>query len=188
MASWHVAWPVTSTSTGTPAAVRTIPHRVAGTAEPEPPPAAVVACFPAGPPDLEPGPLAAATSAGTPVTDSHPHLAQFADHAFEPLDPARLSSADLVFLALPHEESAAVSAAMPDGVPVVDLSASFRLADPGARERIAGARRVASPGCYATAAILALAPLLAAGLADPGDIVIVADSGTSGAGRSPSAA
>src|SRR6266568_2995038 len=211
MASWHVAWPVTSTSTGTPAAVRTIPHRVAGTAEPEPPPAAVVACFPAGPPDLEPGPLAAATSAGTPVTDSHPHLAQFADHAFEPLDPARLSSADLVFLALPHEESAAVSAAMPYGVPVVDLSASFRLADPrawsayyrtphagqwcyglpelpGARERIAGARRVASPGCYATAAILALAPLLAAGLADPGDIVIVAASGTSGAGRSPSAA
>ena len=165
----------------------------------------------AGHPDLEPGPLAAATSAGTPVTDSHPHLAQFADHAFEPLDPARLSSADLVFLALPHEESAAVSAAMPDGVPVVDLSASFRLADPrawsayyrtphagqwcyglpelpGARERIAGARRVASPGCYATAAILALAPLLAAGLADPGDIVIVAASGTSGAGRSPSAA
>src|SRR5207247_2405899 len=83
---------------------------------------------------------------------------------FEPLDPARLSSADLVFLALPHEESAAVSAALPAGVPVVDLSASFRLADPqawsvyyrtphagqwcyglpelpGARERIAAARR-----------------------------------------------
>jgi N-acetyl-gamma-glutamyl-phosphate reductase len=166
----------------------------------------------AGHPDLEPGPLAAATSAGTPVTDSHPHLAaHFADHNFGPLDPARLSSADLVFLALPHEESAAVSAAIPGGVPVVDLSASFRLGDPrawsayyrtphagqwcyglpelpGARQRIAGARRVASPGCYATAAILALAPLLAAGLADPGDIVIVAASGTSGAGRSPSAA
>jgi N-acetyl-gamma-glutamyl-phosphate reductase len=94
---------------------------------------------------------------------------------------------------------------------VVDLSASFRLADPrawsayyrtphagqwcyglpelpGARQRIAGARRVAAPGCYATAAILALTPLVAAGLADPGDIVIVAVSGTSGAGRSPSAA
>ena len=165
----------------------------------------------AGHPDMEPGPLAAATSAGTPVTESHPHLAQLDGHTFEPLDPARLSSADLVFLALPHEESAAVSAAMPAGVPVVDLSASFRLADPlawsayyrtphagqwcyglpelpGARQRIAGARRVAAPGCYATAAILALAPLLAAGLADPGDIVIVAASGTSGAGRSPSAA
>ena len=94
---------------------------------------------------------------------------------------------------------------------VVDLSASFRLADPqawatyyrtghagcwiyglpelpGARSRISAARRVASPGCYATAAILALAPLLAAGLAEPQDIVIVAASGTSGAGRSPSAA
>src|SRR5262249_3815035 len=104
-----------------------------------------------------------------------------------------------------------VSAALPAEVPVVDLSASFRLADPrawaayyrtphvgqwcyglpelpGARERIAGARRVAAPGCYATAAILALPPLPAAGLADPGDIVIVAASGTSGAGRSPSAA
>jgi len=165
----------------------------------------------AGHPGLEPGPLAAASSAGTPVTDVHPHLVGFADHTFESLDPARLSEADLVFLALPHEESAAVSAALPPAVPVVDLSASFRLGDPrawsayyrtphagqwcyglpelpGARQQIAGARRVAAPGCYATAAILALAPLLAAGLADPGDIVIVAASGTSGAGRSPSAA
>jgi N-acetyl-gamma-glutamyl-phosphate reductase len=164
-----------------------------------------------GHPDLEAGPLAAAASAGAPVTQAHPHLALLDEHAFEALDPARLATADLVFLALPHGESAAVSRDLPAGVPVVDLSASFRLADPqawsayyrtphagqwcyglpelpGARERIAGARRVAAPGCYATAAILALAPLLAAGLADPGDIVIVAASGTSGAGRSPSAA
>jgi N-acetyl-gamma-glutamyl-phosphate reductase len=162
-----------------------------------------------GHPDLEPGPLAAATSAGAPVTAAHPHLVHLDEHTFEPLDPGRLSSADLVFLALPHEESAAVSAALPAGIPVVDLSASFRLADPrawsayyrtphagqwcyglpelpGARERIAAARRVAAPGCYATAAILALAPLVAAGLADPRDVVIVAASGTSGAGRSPS--
>jgi N-acetyl-gamma-glutamyl-phosphate reductase len=165
----------------------------------------------AGHPDLEPGPLTAAASAGAPVTDIHPHLARFDGYTLEPLDPARLSAADLVFLALPHEESAAVGAALPPGVPVVDLSASFRLGDPrawsayyqtshagqwcyglpelpGARQRIAGAGRVAAPGCYATAAILALAPLLAAGLAEPRDIVIVAASGTSGAGRSPSAA
>jgi N-acetyl-gamma-glutamyl-phosphate reductase len=164
-----------------------------------------------GHPDLEPGPLTAATSAGAPVTVAHPHLAHLDERTFEPLDPARLSAADLVFLALPHEESAAVSAALPAGIPVVDLSASFRLAEPqawsvyygtphagqwcyglpelpGARERIAAARRVAAPGCYATAAILALAPLVAEGLADPRDIVIVAASGTSGAGRSPSAA
>jgi N-acetyl-gamma-glutamyl-phosphate reductase len=161
-----------------------------------------------GHPGLELGPLAAATSAGAAVTTAHPHLAHLDERTFEPLDLARLSSADLVFLALPHEESAAVSAALPAGIPVVDLSASFRLADPqawsayyrtphagqwcyglpelpGARERIAAARRVAAPGCYATAAILALAPLIAAGLADPRDIVIVAASGTSGAGRSP---
>ena len=59
---------------------------------------------------------------------------------------------------------------------------------PGARQAIRAARRVASPGCYATAAIVALAPLLAAGLAEPRDIVVVAASGTSGAGRSASAA
>ena len=143
-----------------------------------------------GHPGLELGPLVAATSAGAPVTVAHPHLAHLDSHTFEPLDLDRLSSADLVFLALPHEESAAVGAALPAGTPVVDLSASFRLADPqawsvyyrtphagqwcyglpelpGARERIAAARRVAAPGCYATAAILALAPLVATGLAAP---------------------
>jgi N-acetyl-gamma-glutamyl-phosphate reductase len=164
-----------------------------------------------GHPDLEIGPLSAGASAGMPVTDVHPHLPALAGRVFGPADPASLAAADLVFLALPHGESAALAAALPGHVAVVDLSASFRLADPqawatyyrtghagcwvyglpelpGARGRIGSARRVASPGCYATTAILALAPLLAAGLAEPKDIVIVAASGTSGAGRSPSAA
>jgi len=164
-----------------------------------------------GHPDLELGFAAAAGNAGAPVTGVHPHLTGLGDRTFEALDPAALAAADLVFLALPHEESAAVGAALPSHVPVVDLSASFRLADPGAwtayyrtphagrwcyglpelpgaRDAIRSARRVAAPGCYATAAILALAPLLAAGLADPRDIVIVAASGTSGAGRAPSSA
>jgi N-acetyl-gamma-glutamyl-phosphate reductase len=162
-------------------------------------------------PDLEIGALSAGASAGMPVTDVHPHLPALAGRVFDPADPASLAAADLVFLALPNGESAALAAALPGHVRVVDLSASFRLADPqawatyyrtgyagcwiyglpelpGARDRISAARRVASPGCYATAAILALAPLLAAGLAEPQDIVIVAASGTSGAGRSPSAA
>jgi N-acetyl-gamma-glutamyl-phosphate reductase len=162
-------------------------------------------------PDLEMGPLSGGASAGMPVTDVHPHLPALAGRVFDPADPASLAAADLVFLALPNGESAALAAALPGHVRVVDLSASFRLADPqawatyyrtghagcwiyglpelpGARGRISAARRVASPGCYATAAILALAPLLAAGLAEPQDIVIVAASGTSGAGRSPSAA
>jgi N-acetyl-gamma-glutamyl-phosphate reductase len=164
-----------------------------------------------GHPDLEMGPLGAGASTGMPVTDAHPHLPALAGRVFGPADPASLAAADLVFLALPHGESAALAAALPGHVTVVDLSASFRLADPqawatyyrtghpgcwvyglpelpGARSRISSARRVASPGCYATTAILALAPLLAAGLAEPQDIVIVAASGTSGAGRSPSAA
>jgi N-acetyl-gamma-glutamyl-phosphate reductase len=164
-----------------------------------------------GHPDLDLGLAAAAGNAGAPVTGVHPHLTALGDRTFEALDPARLAAADLVFLALPHEESAAVGAALPPHVPVVDLSASFRLADagawatyyrtphagrwcygmpelPGARDAIRDAWRVAAPGCYATGAILALAPLLTSGLADPGDIVIVAASGTSGAGRAPSAA
>jgi N-acetyl-gamma-glutamyl-phosphate reductase len=164
-----------------------------------------------GHPDLELGPVTAAGNAGAPVTGVHPHLPALGDRSFEPLDPARLAAADLVFLALPHGETAEVGSALPAHIPVVDLSATFRLADseawsayyrtphagrwcyglpelPGARDGIRGAKRVAAPGCYATTAILALTPLLAAGLADPGDIVIVAASGTSGAGRAPSAA
>ncbi len=164
-----------------------------------------------GHPDLEIGPVSAGASVGTPVTDVHPHLPTLAGCIFDQADPTRLAAADLVFLALPHEESAALAAALPRHVAVVNLSASFRLSDPqawasyyrgghagrwtyglpelpGARARISAARRVASPGCYATAAIVALAPLVAAGLAEPQDIVIVAASGTSGAGRSASAA
>jgi N-acetyl-gamma-glutamyl-phosphate reductase len=164
-----------------------------------------------GHPDLELGPVAAASNAGLPVTEVHPHLPRLTGRSFGHSDPAHLGSADLVFLALPSQESAAVAAALPGDAAVVDLSASFRLADPrqwaryyegshagrwvyglpelaGAREQIRAARRVAAPGCYATAAIVALAPLIAAGHVDATDIVIAAVSGTSGAGRSPTAA
>lgn len=164
-----------------------------------------------GHPDLELGPVTASANAGAAVTDVHPHLVSLADRTFGRTAPEALADADLVFLALPHGESAALAAGLPGRQLVVDLSASFRLADPadwaayyggahaghwvyglpelpGARERIASATRVASPGCYATAAIVALAPLLASGLADPADIVIVAASGSSGAGRSPTPA
>jgi N-acetyl-gamma-glutamyl-phosphate reductase len=112
----------------------------------------------------------------------------------------------VVFLALPHGESAALALGLA-GVPlIVDLGADFRLADadawshyyggahagtwvyglpelPGTRERIAGSTRIANPGCYATAITLSLAPLLAEGLVEPDDLVVVAASGTSGAGR-----
>ena len=157
-------------------------------------------------PDIEIGPVAASSSAGRLVTDVHPHLSQLTGQAFVPTAAAPLSGADLVFLALPTGESAALAAQLPGPVKIVDLGPDFRLADPtawarfypgphagqweyglpelpAARPRIRAASRVAVPGCYATAAILALAPLLGTGLAEPSDIVIVAASGTSGAGR-----
>jgi N-acetyl-gamma-glutamyl-phosphate reductase len=165
----------------------------------------LIACHPS----LELGRVAAAASAGAPVTGAHPHLTALAGRTFDKLDPGRLAGADLVFLALPHEEAAKVAAALPIHLPVVDLSASFRIADPaswahyyqtshagtwtyglpelpGKRAQLRTSHRAAAPGCYATATILALAPLLAAGLIEPTDIVIVAASGTSGAGRTPS--
>ncbi|MBV9451959.1 MAG: N-acetyl-gamma-glutamyl-phosphate reductase [Streptosporangiaceae bacterium] len=158
-------------------------------------------------PDVEIGPLSAQASAGVPVTAVHPHLAGLADAAFVATDPAVLAGADLLFTALPHGESAKLVAGLPSDLMVIDLGADFRLADegkwttyyptphaghwtyglpelPGARDAIKAATTVAAPGCYATAAILALAPLLAAALVDPADLVVVAASGTSGAGRS----
>jgi N-acetyl-gamma-glutamyl-phosphate reductase len=162
----------------------------------------------AGHPGLEIGPLTAGSNAGAPVTSVHPNLIGLADRTFGSADPAVLAGADLVFMAMPHAEAAALAAEIPAAVKIVDLGAGFRLADPaswaryyggehagtwtyglpelpGARERIRASARVAAPGCYATASILALAPLLASGLAEPADIVIVAASGTSGAGRAP---
>jgi len=162
-------------------------------------------------PDLEIGPVAAHGSTGTSVTALHPQLTGhpgLRDSVFVPADPALLAEADLLFTALPHGESARLAAELPAQLPIIDLAADFRLADPdawvryyptpyagrwtyglpelpGTRAAIKASARVAAPGCYATAAILALAPLLAAGLVEPSDIVIVAASGTSGAGRSP---
>jgi len=164
----------------------------------------------AGHPDLEIGPLAAGSSAGAPVTTVHPNLIGLANRTFGSADPAALAGADLVFMAMPHAEAAALAAQLPAETRVVDLGAGFRLADPaawarfyggehpghwtyglpelpGARDQIRASVTVASPGCYATASILALAPLLASGLAEPSDIVIVAASGTSGAGRAATA-
>jgi N-acetyl-gamma-glutamyl-phosphate reductase len=167
----------------------------------------------AGHPGLELAAVTAGSSAGQLVAEVHPHLASLpglANRRFEAQDAETVADCDLVFLALPAGQSAMAAAQLPAGVKVVDLGPDFRLADdaawarhyggaragrwvtgtpelPGARARIQAAARVAAPGCYATAAMLALVPLAAAGLADPGDIVIVAASGTSGAGRSPRA-
>ena len=161
-------------------------------------------------PQLEPGPLAAGSNAGLPVGDVHPHLPQLAGEVFVEADPALLADADVVFLALPHGQSAALAAQLPADTLVVDLGADHRLRDaaawerwyggqhagswvygmpelPGLREQLRGQKRIAAPGCYPTAVTLALAPLVAAGLVESRDLVVVAASGTSGAGRTAKA-
>lgn len=159
----------------------------------------------------------AAGRAGEPLAAVHP---QFAGTAWSGLvldetTPDLLGQADVVFLALPHGESAALAAQLPDSTAIVDLGADFRLRSaqawnhfyggehagtwtyglpelpilpelPSAREQIASSTRVANPGCYPTAVALALAPLAGAGAIDAKDIVVVAASGTSGAGRKAS--
>jgi N-acetyl-gamma-glutamyl-phosphate reductase len=163
-----------------------------------------------GHPELELDAICASSQAGTRVGDVHPQLPMLADQVFAPTEADALASADAVFLALPHGQSAALAAQLPDDTLIVDLGADHRLTDaaawrsyyggkhagawayglpelPGAREQLRGTRRIASPGCYATAVALALAPLLAARLVKPSDVVVVAASGTSGAGRTATA-
>ena len=158
-------------------------------------------------PDLDVGVVTGRSSAGESVGAIHPNLVSLADRVFLPTSAENLAEADLVFLALPHGESAAVAAALPSGTRIVDLGADHRLVDeqawrryyagphagawtyglpelPGQRPAIQASTRVAATGCYAVATILALAPLVAAGLVAADDVVVVAASGTSGAGRS----
>jgi N-acetyl-gamma-glutamyl-phosphate reductase len=160
-------------------------------------------------PGLTLGPVAAASRAGEPLVAVHPQLAELGEVVLQETSAATLGEADLVFMALPHGESAAIVGELPEGSLVVDLGADFRLiaaADwstyyggahagtwtyglpelPGRRAQVAAATRVANPGCYATAVAVALAPILAGGLAEPTDLVVVAASGTSGAGRKAS--
>jgi N-acetyl-gamma-glutamyl-phosphate reductase len=165
-----------------------------------------------GHPQVEVGALTAAGSAGSRLGEHHPQLVPLADRVIAPTTPDALAGHDVVVLALPHGASAALVAELPPEVVVVDCGADFRLADAVAwerfyggtyagswptglpelplasggkqRQRLAGARRIAVPGCYPTAVALALAPGFSAGLLEPADVVVVAASGTSGAGRS----
>jgi N-acetyl-gamma-glutamyl-phosphate reductase len=155
--------------------------------------------------------LVAATAhgnAGQRVDAVHPHLRSAAGLVFGETSAEALAGADLVFLALPHGAAAQIAAGLPDSTRIVDLGSDHRLTDPdahakyyggdhpgawtyglpelpGQRSLIAGSTRVANTGCHAAAAILAIAPLIAAGVAEADDIVVTSSSGTSGAGRSP---
>lgn len=146
-------------------------------------------------------------NAGEPIGALYPGLLGLAVDRFTATEVSTLNQVELVFLALPHGQSAQLTAEISPNVRVVDLGADHRLADPatwakfygdspaaegwtyglpelpGRLELIAAAKQIANPGCYATAIELSVAPLLSSGLGAPDDIVTVAASGTSGAGR-----
>src|SRR4029453_1718555 len=160
----------------------------------------------AGHPNLRLAGVHANSSAGRRLGELQPHLTPFADLEVQPSDAGSLAGYDVVVLALPHGESAAIAAQLPDDTLVIDCGADHRLNDPaawarwyggehsgswpyglpelpGQREKLATAKRIAVPGCYPTSVTLAMAPALGAGLVEP-DVVVVAASGTSGAGKS----
>jgi N-acetyl-gamma-glutamyl-phosphate reductase len=156
-------------------------------------------------PKFEVSVITAHSNAGELISSVAPQLVKLGDRRFEKFDLAKVNACELVFLALPHGESAALIAQLDPAIKIVDLGADFRLANsdqwvkyyggnhagtwtyglpelPGKRAVIAKSSRVANPGCYATSIALAIAPALS--LVESGDIVVVAASGTTGAGRS----
>ena len=158
-------------------------------------------------PEVEIGALTGNSNAGQRLGALQPHLWPLADRVLAETTPESLAGHDVVFLALPHGQSAAVAEQLGPDVLVIDMGADFRLKDaadwekfygsphagtwpyglpelPGARAALTGTRRIAVPGCYPTAAPLALFPAYAARIAEP-EAVIVAASGTSGAGKAP---
>ncbi|MEV6027333.1 N-acetyl-gamma-glutamyl-phosphate reductase [Streptomyces sp. NPDC052036] len=156
-------------------------------------------------PEVEIGALTGNSNAGQRLGALQPHLLPLADRVLQETAPEVLAGHDVVFLALPHGQSAAVAEQLGAEVLVIDMGADFRLENaadwerfygtphagtwpyglpelPGGRTRLTGTRRIAVPGCYPTAVSLALLPAYAAGLAE-NEAVIVAASGTSGAGK-----
>lgn len=158
-------------------------------------------------PEVEIGALTAKSSAGTRLGEHHAHLLPLAGRVVADTTIESLSGHDVVFLALPHGASAEVAAQLGEDVLVIDAGADFRLRDaaawrtfygtehagtwpyglpelPGQRAVLAGTKRVAVPGCYPTSMTLALLPAVTGGLISGKDVVVVAASGTSGAGKS----
>lgn len=155
-------------------------------------------------PNFEFSYISAGTNSGELITAIHPHLTNFEDRKFETTEISKINGCDLLFIALPHGESAKLIPQISPKLKIIDLGADFRLANkaswqkyyPGdyagnwiyglpevvGTSQIAKEIRVANPGCYATAIALAMAPIIH--LVEAQDLVAVAASGTTGAGRS----
>ena len=150
--------------------------------------------------------ISAHSNAGELVTSVHPHLTTHNGEKFLAVSEIDFSDIELVFIALPHGESASLIAKIPATAKIIDLGADYRLEDasqwekyyggahagawvyglpelsPGQRQAISKESKIANPGCYATAITLGIAP--AVNHVDVSDVVVVAASGTTGAGRS----
>ncbi len=160
-------------------------------------------------PDIEIVALTANSHAGKPMAKVYPHLAGFGLPDLVRNEEVDWNSVDAAFCGLPHGTSQDVIATLPEHVKVIDISADFRLRDPQTyaewygrehvaqdllkeavygltehyRDEIRNARLVACPGCYPTATLILLLPLVKAGLISTDDLIIDAKSGVSGAGR-----
>ena len=162
-------------------------------------------------PDIEIRTVTAHSSAGQPLIAQQPHLRSLAHLTIQDTTPEILAGHDIVFLALPHGQSGQYTDALGDTGLVIDAGADHRLTSAEAwdafyggtfhepwtygvpellvdgrkqRERLVGATRIAAPGCNASTVALSMAPGVAAGVVDPGDIVSVLAVGPSGAGKS----
>jgi len=167
----------------------------------------------AGHPEVELVHLTAETRAGEAMADLYPNLRSFTDLITTAADPDRIArDSDLVFIALPNGKAMEFAPQIAPHARIVDLGADFRFKDPLVyeqwyktahacplllddsaygltefrRSEIRSSRIVGNPGCYPTAALLAILPFLQAGQGSAGGIVIDAKSGISGAGRTPS--
>lgn len=145
----------------------------------------------AGHPSFELVYAAGESSAGQRLVDRFPGVpARLADLVIEKWDPETLPPLDVLFASLPTGRSAEALARVPESVKIVDIGGDHRYAEGWAYgladiwpDRIVGRTRVANPGCFPAATLTALVPLLSAGLIEPGNIVIDAKTGISGAGR-----
>jgi len=149
--------------------------------------------------------VSAHSNAGELITSVHPHLTTYQGQTFVNIESINFEQIDVAFIALPHGESAGVIKKISIQTKVIDLGADFRLSDsaqwrkyydgdhagvwtyglpeiPGQREKISKSVQVSNPGCYATSIIAGLLPALE--VVDASDVVVVAASGTTGAGRS----